>query len=114
MVKILCCTCKGTGLVDESQLRGHHRRLLQIVRNAHHGITLPKLVDAVYADDPNGGPLYASTVVQQIIHRVNKRLFVSGWVIKATRLGRGAKYRMVPIAAAPKKTYRAPTERVFA
>lgn len=112
MVKILCCTCQGKGVVDETRFKGLHLRILRIVRNSTGGITLPKLVDAAYADDSEGGPLHANNVVQQIIRRINQRVYVSGWAIKATKLGRGAKYRMVRVTEAPKKAYRAPTERV--
>lgn len=113
-MRILCCACKGKGVVDESQFRGLHSKILNIVRNASGGITLPKLVNAAYADDAEGGPLYANLVVQQIIRRINQRIFISGWAIKATKLGRGAKYRMVRAAEPPRKTYRAPAERAIA
>jgi len=112
VVKILCCTCGGKGLVDESRFRGIHARVLNIVRNSPQGITLLDLVDAVYADDENGGPLYANLVVQQIIRRINRRISVSGWSIKASKLGRGARYRMQRIVEPSKKTYRTLPNRI--
>lgn len=104
MVKLLCYRCAGHGIVDESRLAKLQLSILNTVRNAKAGITIHDLVDAVYADDPNGGPLHAINTVQGTIIQMNRRLTVSGVQIKATRLGRGALYKLVPTDAGPRRT----------
>lgn len=84
------------------------------MRDSRNGITLSELVDATYADDPEGGPLYANIVVQQIIRRINQRIVVAGLAIRATKLGRGAKYKLVRADCVPKKISRPFAERAIA
>lgn len=49
-------------------------RVWDEVRRAGDGIPMTTLVDKVYADKPNGGPLHAKKSVYVSIHELNKRL----------------------------------------
>ncbi|WP_164743056.1 winged helix-turn-helix domain-containing protein [Mesorhizobium sp. Z1-4] len=51
-----------------------------------------ELVDYVYRDDPDGGPLDANKCIQIAITRYRQQLEPLGWEIK-TRFGRG--YRLM-------------------
>jgi hypothetical protein len=64
-------------------------------------LTIKQLVDFVYADDPNGGPLYGSRSLNVIVHRANEELLAHGYQIKCTHPGRGARYEFVKIKTAP-------------
>jgi crossover junction endodeoxyribonuclease RuvC len=47
-------------------------------RMIRHGIPIGDLVDAVYADDPDGGPVTAPRSVNVMIHKANRQLFGAG------------------------------------
>jgi hypothetical protein len=71
--------------------------LVDIVSNRPDGITIGDLVDAVYADDPDGGPVTAPRSVNVMIHMANRQLAAQGFAIRSMWLGRGARYRLVRI-----------------
>jgi hypothetical protein len=74
------------------------QRLVDIVTNRPDGMAIGELVDAVYADDPDGGPVTAPRSVNVMIHKANKQLRSQGYQIKPTWLGRGARYHLVRVA----------------
>jgi hypothetical protein len=59
------------------------QRLVDIVGARPDGIAIGDLVDRVYADDPDGGPLTAPRSVNVLIHRANAQLAAQGYQIKA-------------------------------
>ena len=71
------------------------QRLLDIIGNRPDGISIGDLVELVYADDPDGGPVTALRSVNVMIHKANAQLAAQGYQIKAIWLGRGARYRLV-------------------
>ena len=70
------------------------QRLVNIISGRPDGIEIHDLVGAVYADDPDGGPVTAPRSVNVMIHKANKQLAAQGYQIKSTWLGRGARYRL--------------------
>jgi hypothetical protein len=74
------------------------QRLVNIVAARPDGIAIGDLVNAVYADDPDGGPVTAPRSVNVMIHRANAQLAVQGYQIKSMWLGRGARYHLVSAA----------------
>jgi hypothetical protein len=71
------------------------QRLVDIIGNRPDGIAIGDLVDQVYADHVDGGPVTAPRSVNVLIHRANVQLAPQGYRIKAMSLGRGARYRLV-------------------
>lgn len=61
--------------------------------------TKAHLVDALYAEDPNGGPETASMVIGVHLSRLRRRLPAYGWTIPQCSAGRGAqsRYRLEPL-----------------
>jgi hypothetical protein len=75
------------------------QRLVNIVSSRPDGIAIGDLVDAVYADDPDGRPVTAPRSVNVMIHKANAQLAAQGYQIKSMWLGRGPRYRIVKIDA---------------
>lgn len=98
----ICPTCKQP-IVDPDELlidaalgivqrgssramisRGHCVRVLTALRDAYPGqVTIKRLLDACYGDDPDGGPLFADTCIHIAIHRLSPRLRALGVTIVA-------------------------------
>lgn len=80
-------------------LKGKSRKILDsIVRAGKRGISGEQLVDIVYGDDPNGGPLTAAGCLRVLICHANKRhLRPIGYQIKGEHTGHGAfgRYRLM-------------------
>lgn len=56
-------------------LSGQKRRLGEIIlRAGQRGIHFDILIDMLYGDDPEGGPLHARAVLKTVICRLNKQL----------------------------------------
>jgi hypothetical protein len=70
---------------------------VDILAGRPDGVLVRDLVDLVYADDPDGGPLTAQRCLNVIAHRANAQLRPQGYQIKSMWLGRGARYRLVRI-----------------
>jgi hypothetical protein len=75
------------------------QKLVNIISARPDGIEIGDLVDQVYADDPDGGPVTAPRSINVMVHRANAQLAAQGYQIKAMWLGRGARYRLVRIAS---------------
>jgi len=96
----ICPTCRRPfppPLVVTGSVR---QRLVNIIGGRPDGIEIYDLVGAVYADDPDGGPVTAPRSVNVMIHQANKQLAAQGYQIKSMWLGRGARYRIVKIDTA--------------
>jgi hypothetical protein len=59
------------------------------------GSTVWQIMDAVYADDPNGGPT-EHNIVSVMATAANSKLIERGWKIKATG-GPGSIYTLVKL-----------------
>jgi hypothetical protein len=73
------------------------QKLVNIIGARPDGIPISELVDQVYADCIDGGPVTAPRSVNVMIHKANKQLRPQGFQIEPMWLGRGARYRMVEI-----------------
>jgi len=94
----LCPACQRPfppPLVVTGPLR---QRMVNILAGRPDGVLVRDLVELVYADDPNGGPLTAQRSLNVIAHRANVQLRPQGYQIKSMWLGRGARYRLVRLA----------------
>jgi hypothetical protein len=93
---IRCPCCNGTGLINEYppvRLSEMQYRIWDIVRRAPHGIAVGELVNRVYADHPNGGPISAPQSVCVTVWKANKRLALANQKIVSTK-GRGSIYSL--------------------
>jgi hypothetical protein len=101
MILIECPCCRGSGEVQSLtgvSLSMLERRIYEIVQSCGgEGIDMHRLSERVYADRRDGGPEYAADSIRATICRMNKRLAASGRQVKASTLGRGAGYRVVPL-----------------
>lgn len=79
----------------------HERRILKALVSAYpRRVSGDFLVEALYCDDPNGGPLRAVDVVRVTVTRLRAKLARVGWTIPHGGTGRGstARYRLAPLA----------------
>ena len=62
-------------------------------------LTMPQLVDSVYANDIDGGPDNAAGVLHILICRLRKKLPQLGWIIPKNKSGAGnfGRYRLEKI-----------------
>ncbi len=83
-------------LTDVRGLPLQERRILEaLVRAYPRAIDGAGLVDAVYFDRPDGGPLDAANFVQQLVSRLRRRLAPLGWTIPlAYRSTEDRRYRL--------------------
>jgi hypothetical protein len=71
------------------------QRLYDFVAKRPQGATREQIADAIYADDPDGGP-DTINAIKALIWRMNVRLKSKHLAIRGT-LGRGADYRLVQL-----------------
>ncbi len=69
------------------------QRLVDLLARRPDGMSVLELMDALYADDPAGGP-ENPVVVRSTVFQTNKRLAAYGYTIKAQHRGAGARYRL--------------------
>lgn len=97
-MKITCPCCAGTGEIEESpaaaMLTPTQRKIYLAARDTKGGIEIRKLVDHLYGDRHDGGPLYAWDTIHVTVHNMNKRLAPYGEAVKSNRSGPGAVYRL--------------------
>ena len=62
------------------------------------GISNRNLVERVYADRIDGGPLWAATSVMVTIKRLSARLVPAGYRVRATTPGAGSVYKLERLA----------------
>jgi hypothetical protein len=68
------------------------RRLVDLVRR-RPGITVEGLAEALYADDPDGGPEDGVRAVRSVVRHANAALRPHGWRVARARVW-GAGYRL--------------------
>jgi len=69
------------------------QRLIEALHDSGDGLSCRDLVNRVYADDPNGGPINANRCVNLMVHKANKELEPQGYRIKYGF----TKYRLVKL-----------------
>jgi DNA-binding response OmpR family regulator len=83
-------TCPCCGQPIEATLENALEAMPPMMRDIvaflarRRGAVVPSedIVDYVYRDDPDGGPLWATTTVKVIIHRYRPKLQAFGWTVK--------------------------------
>ena len=71
------------------------QRLYDFVSKRPDGVNSQEIADAIYADDPDGGP-DSLDAIKALIWRMNNRLKPKRLAIRGT-LGRGSAYRLVAL-----------------
>lgn len=97
-----CPTCGSTMVVQshprvllDVKLSPLEKSLMNVLVDVYpRGISRNALVDALYANDPNGGPLTALNLVSVYICRLRPKIQLHGWTI-AGRYS-PALYRLAP------------------
>jgi hypothetical protein len=96
-MKIVCPCCKGKGEIEETapvHLSPLQLKIYKTVRKSAYGIPGTELVNRIYADRDDGGPLWASVSINVQILRMNKRLAAVGQRIGC---GNGKLYRLTNV-----------------
>lgn len=97
MTKPDICPCCGLIVPPKIALTGAVRpRLYEYIAAHREGVTNRQVMDHLYADDPNGGPV-SSNIVCVMVHHINRELASHGVAIRS-RGGPGAKYRLVALS----------------
>lgn len=102
MKTLTCPCCGGKGRIEllepvPVRLAKFPSQLYRLVKAKPSLLGAPQLVEALYADDPNGGPDDALKCVHVAINRMNKHPARVGEKIKADHRGPGATYSVVSI-----------------
>ncbi len=74
------------------------RRVIQFLISKPKGATIAQIVKEVYADDVDGGPLYASGTISVTLVRLRAALAPLGWTItKGYGKGGNRPIQLVPV-----------------
>ena len=96
-MKMEVCPCCKRPLGPKVKLDGPvQQRIFDYVSEHPDGVPMSKIIDAVYFDDPNGGPLGH---IRDRIWVLNNKLKERGYNfrVRSERRGRGALYSIVEI-----------------
>lgn len=75
------------------------QKLYEFVKANPHGVRRQQIEDAVYGDDPMGGPLFMQQSIYVMIAKINRRLKAHGF--RLTAGGRGGKlFRVIELKPA--------------
>jgi hypothetical protein len=101
----MICPCCGQPVTPKSRLQAYaavqpplRRRLIETLIDATAPVPASDLADAVYADDPDGGPLSAVECVRAFVWRMRPDLQAIGYRVVS---GPWSGYRLEEIAAEP-------------
>jgi hypothetical protein len=98
---VKCCPACGQTLPEKPLLDGayftpHQSRIFEIVvRAGSSGIGSDDLFDALYRDDPDGGPLSGRKSMYTTIGALNRKLAHHGLRLRATPNGRRTAWNYV-------------------
>ncbi|MFC3208124.1 helix-turn-helix domain-containing protein [Aquamicrobium soli] len=87
--------------VSEIPLEGQARAIADLLAKAYpKSVSRTAIWDALYGDDPNGGPDNPDAVINVRIYRLRKQLAPYGWTVPKASPGRGnhGRYRLVRLA----------------
>lgn len=100
------CKCCGQTLPRDSpfemvSLTPQQYRIVQRIKKAgKHGITTEMLIDHVYANDPDGGPVTAAQTLHVQVMLANRELRKIGFKVASTCKGRrDGEYRITQAGA---------------
>lgn len=99
MTKLLCPHC-GSPVADYDSIdlrrltRLQSRALEALVSGRNRFLAANSLIDQIYADDPNGGPLDSQACLRSVIHKLRPKLRKTGWDIE---LRWGVGYRLIKL-----------------
>lgn len=94
---MMCPCCRGSGEVPDEPPAGF-TRLERKIWNAilqHDGISSEALAARVYAECPDGGPLYARNTVVRTVHTMKKKMAGFGFSIQSKRGAPGYRIRKI-------------------
>lgn len=106
-VETFTCPCCG-GFIGEAApvefVLGHglsesHRKIFsRLSTRLGAEVSSDTLIDTLYSDREDGGPIAARLVLSQLVHTLNKRIEAHGWIVTSRGRGRGnqAVYRLIP------------------
>lgn len=90
---VVCCCC-GQLLPPRIKFSGPvKQRIYEFVAKHPEGVSRYQIMEAVYADDPDGGPESHSTVGVHIMQMNRQVLYRLGLMIRSPS-GRGAEYKL--------------------
>jgi hypothetical protein len=94
----VCPHC-GRPMIPKSarfpHVRGARRSRVVELIDDHPGISGEALMDALYADDPDGGAS-SRKIIAVLVYHARKQITQDGYKIESS-VGRGGGYRIVPI-----------------
>lgn len=103
----VCPCCGGPMVATHSPIEAlataplgpRARAIIKCLTRAYpDSVDSPDLVDYVYRDDDEGGPLYAANVITSAIAALRPQIEPFGWTIPRNKPGRGSLgYRLVPV-----------------
>jgi hypothetical protein len=98
MTKLEVCPCCGQTIAPPLifPTRPVSQRLYDFVAKRPAGVTTNQIADAIYGDDPNGGP-DSPNAVKALIWRLNVILKVKHHMAIRGSMGRGSIYRLVQL-----------------
>ena len=67
--------------------------MIEIIAHRLDGINRRELMDVLYADDPNGGPM-SQNIIAVMVRESNLQLIPQGWHIVPSWKGRGARWQL--------------------
>ena len=101
MAKLLCTHC-GQPMgdfsgIDVARLTRNEARIVEALVQANHRLTsIEVLIEKVWGDCPDGGPLSADRGIRTHICHARKKLEKAGWTIRAQK---GHGYRLERLEA---------------
>lgn len=102
LTKLKHCPCCGTEVSEPIyvakklfHLSPKQSRLLRILKSAPEGLTNSEVMDRLYINDADGGPI-SSNVISVMKANINKKLIKAGMTIRIeSTMGAHAIYRLV-------------------
>ena len=105
-----CCPACGGYIGDAAPVefvsdklpRGHQERIFGILsRRIGRQVSKDTLIDAMYSERADGGPVYADNIVSIEINKLRSQIEGFGWTIVSKGRGSGNKavYRLIPLEA---------------
>lgn len=88
------CPCCGAGIADTSVLTRIQQRIYDTIFR-HPGLLARELMEFIYADDPDGGPL-SSKIISVHVVGINRRLASQGIAVHA-RHGSSDGYKIIKL-----------------
>jgi hypothetical protein len=95
--RLRCCPTCGRAFPPVVEVGGKRRQaMFDYIASHPEGVTVWQILDAVYADDPNGGPMTHNvvSVMKWFINVRLERLGMSARIV-SVRGGPGSLYRLV-------------------